>query len=147
MANTKTMYDVSFAGTRVIIGGVRIYDFMDDANPVDIQDTDNCNIEWSCNGKMIRTVKPAAVMVSVTVIPGSDSDQALYKIWHSGFSNTGNVNLGAADKEITCSISSPHAPKRSFAGGTCVSGAAGLTSNGQGKMGGNTYTFAFSQVN
>ena len=144
----KAIYDVSFAGSRIVIGGANITSFMDDANPIDIQDTDTCNIEWSCNGRMIRTIKPAAVIMSITVIPGSISDDALRKIWKRNFINGGSVDINAVNKPLSCIISPGNSKmgKYTFTGGTCVSGAAALTSNGQGKMGGNTYTFAFENV-
>ena len=142
------MYDVSFAGSVITIGGATISEFMDDANPIEIQDTEVAGIEWSCNGRMIRTVKPSAILISVTVIPGSTSDDALRKIWKENFNNGGDIKLGATNKMLTCSISCGNSSigSFSFTNGTCLSGAAAITSNGQGKMGGNTYTFAFEKV-
>ena len=143
----SALYEVSFAGSVIVIGGARITEFMDDANPLDIQDTDTCNIEWSCNGRMIRTVKPSAVMISITVIPGTASDKALKTIWKKNFCNGGSISLNEANQQLSCSISVGNSgASYMFTGGTCVSGAAALTSNGQGKMGGNTYTFAFENV-
>ena len=142
------MHDVSFAGSRIVIGGATINDFMDDANPIEVQDTEVANIEWSCNGRMIRTIKPSAVMISVTVIPGSPSDNSLREIWKRCFSNGGLLATGYADTALECVISTGNSRVGSytFTGGTCVAGAAALTSNGQGKMGGNTYTFAFENA-
>lgn len=144
----RTIYDVSFAGTVINIGGATITDFMDDAHPIDVQDTDVCNIEWDCNGCMIRTIKPSAVIISVTVIPGSPSDNKLKTIWKKNLCQEGSVDLSYANQGLSCSISSgnPKVGSYTFRGGTCVSGAGAITSNGQGKMGGNTYTFAFTQV-
>lgn len=149
MVTTDRMFDLSFAGTIIKIGKVNVIDFIDTANPIDIQDTDVANIEWSCNGRMIRTVKPSAVIISVTVIPGSPSDEGLRKIWKESFCKGGDISLEAANKPLTCSINSRNGqiPKGlSFTNGTCISGAAGVTANGAGKMGGNTYTFAFEKV-
>lgn len=142
----QSIYDVSFAGCKVVIGGALITSWMDDQNPVDIQDTETTNIEWSCNGRMIRTIKPSAVLISLTVIPGSISDNALRTIWKKHFSNAGYVDLNAADEPLSCTMSHPKRGSFTFTNGTVVSGAAALTTNGQGKMGGNTYTFAFERV-
>ena len=143
-----TIYDLSFAGSTITIGGVVVEDFMDDANPIDIQDTETANIEWSCNGRMIRTIKPSAVILSVTVIPNSPSDNRLRTIWKRSFANGGSVSINEANKSLSCTIQvgNPKGGTFQFAGGTCLSGAAAVTSNGQGKMGGNTYTFAFENV-
>lgn len=144
----KAIYDVSFAGSTVVIDGVTITDFIDDANPLDIQDTETSSVKWSCNGRMIRTSKPTGVIISVTVIPGSDSDNKLREIWKRSYVNGGEMNVGAANTPLKCIISSGNGKigKFSFTNGTCVSGAAAITSNGQGKMGGNTYTFMFERV-
>ena len=137
--------DLSFAGAKVLINGGEIKDFMDDASPVDVQDAETCNIEWSCNGKMIRTVKPSGVFISITVIPGSNSDNNLKRLWRERMCDGGSVSLGTADATISCSIIT-HLGSYKFSRGTCVAGAAAVSANGQGKMGGNTYTFAFEKV-
>lgn len=141
--------EVSFAGSVITIGDATIGDFMDDANPIECQDAETCNIEWSLNGRMIRTVKPSPVVISVSVIPGSPSDTSLHRIWKQSFPNGGSgMNLSACNKSLTCTI----APRAGlgktyhFSGGTCLSGAPAVSVNAQGKMGGNTYTFAFSMV-
>ena len=145
--NSK-IYDVSFAGSTIVIDGVTVKDFIDDANPLDLQDTEVANIEWSCNGRMIRTVKPSAVILSVTVIPNSPSDNGLRTIWKRAFANGGSISLTDANKSLSASIvvGNPRGGTFQFSGGTCLSGAAAVTANGQGKMGGNTYTFAFENV-
>jgi hypothetical protein len=97
---------------------------------------------------MIRTIKPSAVMISVTVIPGSTSDINLRRIWKKCMCKGGNVSLGEANQSISCSINpqNKNVPAYSFNHGTIVSGAAAVSVSGQGKMGGNTYTFAFENV-
>lgn len=144
----RLITDLSFAGSTIMIDGVAISDFIDDKNPLEIQDVDVSTIEWSCNGKMIRTIKPSAVMISVTVIPGSPSDLSLHKIFKKNMCNGGNVSLGEANKSISCTITpiNKNVPKYSFTHGTCVSGAPAVSVSNQGKMGGNTYTFAFEKV-
>lgn len=144
----RKIFDLSFAGSVITIGGANITDFIDDANPIDIQDTENTNIEWSCNGRMIRTIKPSAIIMSVTVMPNSPSDNALRTIWKKSFINGGSVNLRDANKSLSATITTgnPKGGSFQFSGGTCLSGAAAITANGQGKMGGNTYTFAFENV-
>lgn len=144
----QAIYDLSFAGSIITIGGAQIKDFIDDANPIDIQDTETANIEWSCNGRMIRTIKPSAVIISVTVIPNSPSDNALRTIWKRNFINGGSISTADANRSLSASITTgnPRGGSFQFSGGTCLSGAAAVTANGQGKMGGNTYTFAFENV-
>lgn len=144
----KSIVDLSFAGSVIVIDGIEIRDFIDDKSPVEFQDVEVSNIEWSCNGRMIRTVKPSAVMMSVTVIPGSMSDSQLRKMWKQNMCNGGSVDLSIADKDITCSIKTmnENTPDYTFTHGTMVSGPPSTSVNAQGKMGGNTYTFAFEGV-
>ena len=144
----RTLYEVSFAGSIVNIDGINIRDFIDDANPVDIQDTETANIEWSCNGRMIRTIKPSAIILSVSVIPNSPSDHALQSLWKRNFLNGGSVSIYDSNRSLRASITvgNPRGGTYLFSGGTCLSGSPAVTSNGQGKMGGNTYTFAFENV-
>ena len=137
--------DVSASEVSIDIEGP-IRDFLDEGNPIEVSDTETTNIEWSCNGRMIRTIKPAAVMVSVTVIPGSDSDEHLFGLWKNGFSNGGDGGANA-NQQLTGFIRYVEGGTISLSNGTCISGPAGCTVQGSGKLGGNTYTFAFEVVN
>ena len=134
--------DVSFAGSRVSIAGIDVSDFMDDANPVEFQDVEVSSVGVNCNGSMVRNAKPNTIMMSVTVIPGSNSDNALYNLWKQ-FRLQGNWN-GTWERALTASVSiGSGRGSRQFSNGTMVSGPGGPSSNGEGKMTGRTYTFAF----
>lgn len=144
----QNIYDVSFAGAVVMIDGYQITDFIDDQNPVDFQDTDVANIEWSCNGRMIRTVKPSGIMMSVTVIPASPSDDKLMYLLRHRFNNGGDVNLSEVNTPINARITlaGKHQKSYHFSMGTCVAGPLGPSAQGSGKMGGNTFSFVFERV-
>ena len=146
MGVKQRIWDLSFTGARVMIDGDIITDFMDDANPIEFQDVDTCNIEWSCNGRMIRTAKPSALMVSITVIPGSSSDADLHHIWINSFVGGGTGNLDIVNQRHTLRIRYRSGYGFTLSGGTCVSGPPGAGVNASGKMGGNTYTFAFETI-
>lgn len=147
MAVGKSLVDISFAGSVVTINGANITSFMDDQNPIEFQDTEVSNIEWSCNGRMIRSVKPSHILMSVTVIPSSTSDKSLRTMLKNNLLNGGKIDLGAANQMLTASVSLKNdgdgQRSFSFRNGTCVAGPLGPTAHGSGKMGGNTYTFAF----
>lgn len=144
----KLITDLSFAGSTISIDGIVISDFIDDKNPIEISDAEVANIEWSCNGRMIRTIKPSAVIISITVIPGSTSDLNLRRIWSKKFCDGGAVSTGYADITHSCCISvkNPNVGSYIYKNGTCISGAPGIGVNSTGKMGGNTYTFAFEKI-
>jgi hypothetical protein len=146
MAWSFQIKDVSFAGSTVTVGGIKVSDFMDDANPVEFQDVDVSSVGVNCNGSMIRNAKPNVVMMSVTVIPGSESDEKLYALWKK-YRVQGNWNE-QWEKALTASVSiGSGRGSRSFSNGTMVGGPGGPSSNGEGKMQGRTYTFAFVTVN
>ena len=89
--------------------------------------------------------------IDLTVIGGAEGTEAanaLRRIFKERYVNGGDVSLAKASEPLTCSIQSGHPSGGSFefSGGTCLSGAAGISANGQGKMGGNTYTFAFENI-
>lgn len=148
--SSASIIDVSTAGFRVSINGHPIQDFMDDSNPVEFQDIDVAKIQYSCNGRMIRTIQPASVLMSVTVIPGSGSYSFLWGLWKDSFINGAEVALDKADQELSadlfwnCGNKTVHI---NYRGGTCIGGPGGLNAGGNGKMGGATFTFAFANLN
>ncbi len=140
--------DVSFAGSRITIAGITIVNFMDDANPVEFPDVEVTGYGVNCNGVMIRWAKPNAVIMSVTVIPGSNEDAQLYRLWARYRVQNGQYNSDWSNA-LTASISVGNTQmlgirSYSFGGGTMVSGPGGPTATGEGKMQGRTYTFAFT---
>lgn len=141
------IYDVSFAGSTITIGGIQVQDFMDDANPVEFSDTEVCQIEWDCNGCIIQTIKPSPIIASVTVIPGSASDKGLRGLWRKSCVNEGGISLDEAETalEMTIAPGNSHIPSFSFSRGCCISGTPGITVRSDGKTQGNTYTFAFAK--
>ena len=85
MTSSRQIIDLSANNLTLNIDGKVIKDFMDDANPLDFQDVDLATIDFSCNGAMCRTMKPACLIFSVTVIPGSESHMHLLEIWKKCF--------------------------------------------------------------
>lgn len=152
LVSSAKLHDVSFAGSTVTVAGIKIVNFMDDANPVEFQDTDVSNVGVNCNGVMIRNAKPNVVMMSVTVIPGSQEDSSLYRLWAKYRVQDGNNEAGGQwSQALTATITVGNTQMTgrktyNFGGGTMVSGPGGPVSNGEGKMQGRTYSFAFAQV-
>ena len=140
------MKDVSFAGSSVTVAGITVTDFMDDANPVEFQDVEVSTVGVNCNGSMIRNAKPNVIMMSLTVIPGSRSDTELYNLWKK-YRVQGNWNA-QWETPLTASVTiGSGRGSRSFSNGTMVNGPGGPSSNGEGKMQGRTYSFAFVTAN
>lgn len=146
----KTIRDVSFAGATVVVNGHKLEDFMDDANPVEFPDTEVSTVGVNCNGNMIRNAKPNVVMMSVTVIPCTEDDKYLYDLWRRYRVQDGVNNAIQWEQALQANISVQGLNKSkktwAFSNGTMVSGPGGPSSNGEGKMQGRTYTFAFVSV-
>ena len=149
MTSSAKLWDVSFAGASVTIGGHRINEFMDDANPIEFQDVEVSTVGVNCNGIMVRNAKPVAAVCSVTVIPGGTDDQALRKMMIEYHVQNANNAASTWTKNLTCNITTKGGQSKSYtlSGGTFLSGPGGPGANGQGKMGGRTYRFAFASIN
>ena len=136
------MNDISCAGISVTVGNVTVRDFVDDENPVEFSDHEVSKIEFSCNGKMFRTVKPTPIIMSVTVLGGSQSDRDLYRMWKQ-FHRRHN------DESLSASVVIPnHSMKLNsynLTNGTMLSAPPGPCPTGEGKAQGRTYTFAFEK--
>lgn len=147
--SSSQLLDVSFAGSTVTVAGITIKNFMDDANPVEFQDTEVSSVGVNCNGIMIRNARPNVIMMSITVIPGSDDEMKLYDLWKKYRVQDGRNNAGQWETSLTASIVTKGTRGRtySFTGGTMVSGPAGPAANAEGKMQGRTFSFAFAVVN
>ena len=144
--SSSKIVDLSFAGSKIRIGGDLIEDFVDDANPVEFAECECATIIYSCSGKMTRIAKPSAIMMSVTVIPGSPSDQRLSARWRRALVNQNST--GVTDDAIDANVSFGNPTMRgvSLKKGTIVSGPGGPNVSGTGKMNGKTYTFAFAMA-
>ena len=150
MVSSRQIIDLSANNLTLNINGKVIKDFMDDANPLEFQDVDLATIDFSCNGAMCCTMKPACVIFSVTVIPGSESYTHLLEIWKKCFSNDGRANIvdNTLTASLTCTSSGKPAKniKVRMRKGTCIGGTPGVGISSSGKMGGATFSFAFAQV-
>lgn len=140
------LYDVSFAGSTITVNGATITDFVDDANPIEFQDVVLTRPEFSCNGRMIRCIKPNPIVMSVTVIPGSASDKGLFNLWKGYYCGISSMCKQFIDCNITIGNNTSSIKSISLKGGTMISGPGGFSANGVGKMKGKTYVFAFQNV-
>ena len=150
-ANSAVLHDVSFAGSTITIAGITIQNFMDDANPIELQDVEVSSVGVNLNGCIIRNAKPNIIMMSVTVIPGSEEDSRLYDLWRkyrvqNGVNNASTVWSQSLTASIACANGLLKKSNYRFGGGTMVSGPPGPSASAEGKMQGRTYTFAFAQA-
>lgn len=148
MAVGQPILDVSFAGARVRFSGAisaEVTDFMDDANPIEVQEVEVSGAGANLNGNMIRYAKPNLVMLSVTVIPLSPSDMALREGIKKFRVQGGQNRHREWEQAVTCTIAVQD-KAFVFTNGTPISGHLAPSSTAEGKMQGRTYTFAFVSV-
>lgn len=136
-----SILDVSFAGAKISVNEKQITDFMDDANPIEISPIRVTEPEISCNGTMFRCARANPIVVSITVIPTSESDRTLRELFVGGFYQFYEYT----SKSISLSISLGE-NFYEFRNGFILSGPYGISASADGKMRGNTYTFAFRDI-
>ena len=73
-------YNVSAAGTTVVVNGTNITDFADDVSPVTVSDVEVGNGEKSFSGAMLVWGVEKSVKIEISVIPDSQSDYELYNL-------------------------------------------------------------------
>lgn len=147
--SSAELLDVSFAGSTVFIAGRQITQYMDDQNPIDVQNLEVTKVGYNCNGKMIRTAQAGGVMISVTVIPSSSDDAFFHNLLMQYHLQDGKNNAQRWETSLTASITLQGNRDKTtwnFSGGTMVSGPGGPTSSADGKLAGRTYTFAFAKI-
>lgn len=147
--NSALPIDISFAGCILRIDGTEINDFTDSENPFEVSDCEIADTIFSVNGRMTRVTKPSAILLSVTVIFGSQSHIKLGTMWKQRFLNNGDASINSMTngKPISAVIVHPKVGALRFDQGTMISGPAlGGSASAAGKMNGVTYTFAFAKI-
>lgn len=142
----EPLYDVSFAGSKISIDGYHITEFVDDANPIEFQDTTLCTTDFSCNGRMMRCMKPSPIVMSVTVIPGGVDDSHLHDLFVAYYNKEVSVCDHFLEGLIFIANETCKVNEIRLKGGTMISGVAGISSSFSGKMKGSTYTFAWQEI-
>lgn len=151
------MIDISTVGAKVTITpssgrAITITEFSDEGTPFEASDIDVSTNQKNLNGQMISSRTPAVYGVSVTVIPGSDDDVALFRLLQQASIMPGSVvavnNLKI--NSITIDIpgingSGPSGTAKSlkytWTNGRIKSGPTGPSSSAEGRQSARTYTF------
>lgn len=153
MAQDNTIYDVSAAGSELTISGpgislTNITDFLDDVNPFQFPETEVSGIGMNFKGALIRYARGNPFMFSVTVCAGSNSDKTLRNALARYHISKGEKIKDGDGISATLTVpsmgSSGNSNSYTLEKGVIVSGPMGPTATGEGKMQGNTYTFAFA---
>lgn len=153
------MVDVSGVFPKVTIISVGIpplitlTKFADDANPVDVEQIEVTGHAINVNGELVTWEKPAAYLVSVAVLCGTDDDVNLRLLLEGSHATSGKGfalaptitmrvsigrrnMLGIVSSEDSCT----------YTQGRIVSGRPGAAVDSEGKKMSNTYTFVFENA-
>lgn len=144
---TQTFFwNISAVGTTIEISGpagsVTVNEFADDNDPIQVQAIDVSDHKFDINGKICPFTKWTGYIVTIAVVPTSDSDTVLQ--------NTVVLTRGTAksydEKSIRMTISGKNVPNTmTFSDGRIQSGVAGLSASTEGRWKGNVYTFFFGK--
>ena len=158
------MIDISFQGAKLTLttvgaSGNIVLEFSDEGTPVEFSDLEVCGYAMTLNGELVTWTKPSPVTMSITVIPGSDSDQRMRNVLIAG--HVGGKKGKAIDQQyvhitsatlevpsITTNGIVNAAGKQSFtmSNGRLYAGSPGMGSNAEGKMSAKTYRFVFESI-
>lgn len=153
------MNDISMAGASLtVIGGdisVTITEFSDEGTPVATGDLTVAGTGMNLNGNLVTWTKPTPVSVSVSLIPGSDSDVKLMNFLHAVHIG-GKGRLAKEAKIDTLVISVPLTTGGStqtksmntltLTNGRMIVGSPGIGSNAEGKQNPRNYTFEMEGI-
>ena len=159
------MKDISTVGASISIkcpalgsnGFILIDEFSDEGTPFDCPDVDLSENAKNLNGEMISSRKPSVYSVSVTVIPGTDQDRELAKLFHKSALYKGNVTPIADLIVSSLTINIPKIDgsgedvvstrKYTFSNGRAKTGPTGPSSSAEGRQAARTYNFEFQDYN
>lgn len=159
------MTEVSMAGSVVTIkskgaGTITLTEFAEDADPISISDLEVRKGGMNLNGNLVSWAAPNPITVSMSLIPGSESDKklsALIRACHIGGKSNqiGDAFISSMTIAVPSSIGAKDASnlkisqpstKWTFSNGFVSSGPVAQGSNSDGKATTKTYTFVFEMV-
>lgn len=148
------MIDISAVGSKVIISPssgspITITEFSDEGTPFDAGDIDVSTNAKNLNGQMISSRTPAVYPVSVTVIPGSDSDAMLQQllqkasIMPGGITPISDLKISSIVLFVPAVDQSGAIASRSYrwTNGRIKSGPTGPSTSAEGRQSARTYNF------
>lgn len=159
------MIDISMQGAKItlqcsaISAGNIVLEFSDEGTPIEIPDIEVASSAMTMNGELVTWTKPNPINFSITVIPGSASDNALRNLLYAGHVggrkgkaiNQEYVHIDTATLEVpniytNGIVTQAKNLKFVFANGRLTAGPMGIGSNAEGKMSPRTYKFVFESA-
>ncbi len=159
------MIDISMQGAKLTLqcgainAGNIVLEFSDEGTPIEMPDIEVASSAMTMNGELVTWTKPTPITFSITVIPGSASDNALRNLLYAGHVGgrkgkaiqQSYVHINTATLEVPAIytngiVSQAGKTTFTFANGRLTSGPMAIGSNAEGKMSARTYKFTFESV-
>ena len=137
-------YNVSAAGTTVVVNGTNITDFADDVAPVTVSDVEVGNGEKSFSGAMLVWGVEKSVKIEISVIPDSQSDYELYNLAKEEKSS---IDTDHSYEGFSIVIEQNGKTKGTYNGCIFASIPAGDVLATSGRKNGRKYTFIGDEAN
>lgn len=120
--------------------GVNLTQFADDADPLDIPSIQIMDKGMGLNGDLVVWGKPAALVITTNVIPGSQDDRNLSILAEAN--RTGKGKTSARDV-ITMTVTYPDGSVDIYNNGAITDAIIGRGVASSGRMKTRAYSFAF----
>lgn len=133
-------FDASFAGGSVTVDGRRITAFIDDKNPVRVEEVAVGEMVPSVNGAFGYAIKPSFFKVIITVIPDSDDNVHMRSIVSRTIAYDASQGYGGTET-VEISLTTGKGFKFKLPYCVCIGAEPCFSVSPQGKIGGVMYVF------
>lgn len=142
--------DISAVGASLFIqasetvpNGFFVKQFSDDNDPFDTPNVGIRDTGVALNGNMVSWATLNLVDFTVSVVPDSEEDRALSRIWQANRCYPGHVPV---KDNITITKRLLNGKQTVYTDGVIVDGPPALSGSSEGRLKTNTYTFRFEQA-
>lgn len=144
------IHDISAVGASLFItatktfpNGFFVKHFSDDNDPFDASNVAIADTGVDLRGDMVKWATLNLVDFTVSVIPGSEEDLALSRIWQANRCYPDHIPVG---DEITITKTMLDGKQTVFSDGIIIDGPPALSGNSEGRLKTNTYSFRFTHA-
>lgn len=144
------MENISATGLEIIVkasvtfpAGIRITEFVDDADPLDIPDLQTADYGMGINGDLIVWNAPKPLEVNLNIIPLTESDRNLTILFDA---NRVAKNKQSVKDKITFTALYPDGTKRTFQNGVISGGIISNAVASSGRIKSKNYKFVFENI-
>jgi hypothetical protein len=132
--------EINIVASKSFPAGLRINQFADDLDPLNISSTKVADKAMSVNGDLAWWSTPSPLEIEISVMPNTTSDINLGLLLEAN--RVGQGKTGARD-QIRLTINYPAGNFITYTGGAITDGPVASSVSSQGRLKGKTYRFAF----